>query len=362
MLPDVTKITVEGYRSIEQASIDLHRINILIGANGAGKSNFISLFTLFRAIIQTNLQIHIANCGGAGTQFYLGPKHTETIFVQIDFNENTYQFKLAADTNDDCYFVEENVSFWIKRLYNELYHEELGAGHRETRLRESREGRTVQSFTRENIKSWFIYHFHDTGDHSPLKLTADIDDIAYLLPDGRNLAAYLYHLQESAPEYYQGILSTIQLILPGFKEFTYLKDEKSNTIKLRWKTVTSGDYTLPISAFSDGSLRFIALTTLFLQPAPPKLIIIDEPELGLHPYAINVLAELIHIASLKSQIILSTQSAQFISAFSPEDIIIVENKNGATTLSRPDPDSLKDWLTDYTLSDIWQRNIIGGNP
>ncbi len=362
MLPDVTKITVEGYRSIEQTSIDLHRINICIGANGSGKSNFISLFDLLRAITQNNLQTHIANCGGANTQFYLGTKRTETISVKIEIDENTYEFKLAADTNDACYFTEENVTFWIKRLYEEPYKENLGAGHRETRLMELSGDRTVQSFTRENLESWFVYHFHDTGDHSPLKRTADIDEIAYLLPDGGNIAAYLYHLQENAPEHYRGILSAIQLILPGFKEFTYLKEEKSNTVKLRWKTITSGDYTLPISAFSDGTLRFIALATLFLQPEPPKLIIIDEPELGLHPHAITLLAELIHIASSKSQIILSTQSAQLVSEFSPEDIIIAENENGATTLSRPNPESLNEWLTDYTLGDIWQSNVIGGNP
>lgn len=363
MLPDVTKITVEGYRSIEQTSIDLHRINILIGANGSGKSNFISLFDLLRAIIQNNLQTHIAECGGANTQFYLGTKHTKTISVKIEIDENTYEFKLAADTSDACYFAEEIVTFWIKRLYpEEPYKENLGVGHRETRLMESSKYKTVQTFTRENIKSWFVYHFHDTGDYSPLKRTADIDEIEYLLPDGGNLAAYLYHLQETAPEHYQGILSAIHLILPGFKEFTYLKEEKSNTIKLRWKTSSSGDYTLPVSAFSDGTLRFIALATLFLQPNPPKLIIIDEPELGLHPYAINILADLIRIAGKKSQIILSTQSAQLISEFTPDDIIIVENENGATTLTRPNQKTLENWLTDYTLGDIWQSNIIGGNP
>lgn len=362
MLPDVTKITIEGYRSINKTSIYLYHINILIGANGSGKSNFISLFDLLRAITQNNLQTYIARCGGANTQFYLGTKHTPEISVEIAMGDNTYQFKLAADRNDTCYFTDEMVTFWIESQYSSPYKEFLGGGHRETRLSEISEGKSVQTFTRENIKSWFVYHFHDTGDYSPLKRTADIDEIEYLLPDGGNLAAYLYHLQETAPEHYQGILSAIQLILPGFKEFTYLKEEKSNTIKLRWKTSSSGDYTLPVSAFSDGTLRFIALATLFLQPNPPKLIIIDEPELGLHPYAINILADLIRIAGKKSQIILSTQSAQLISEFTPDDIIIVENENGATTLTRPNQKTLENWLTDYTLGDIWQSNIIGGNP
>ncbi|MDU9376526.1 hypothetical protein McpSp1_11470 [Methanocorpusculaceae archaeon Sp1] len=363
MLPDVTKITVGGYRSIEHTTIDLHRINILIGANGSGKSNFISLFDLLRAITQDNLQTHIARSGGANTQFYLGTRHTKTIAVKIEIDENTYEFKLAADTSDACYFDEEIVTFWIKRLYDEPYKESLGSGHRETRLSQVKSGdNTIQSFTRKNLESWFVYHFHDTGDHSPLKRTADIDEIAYLLPDGGNLAAYLYHLQQNEPEHYQGILSAIQLILPGFREFTYLKEEKSNTVRLRWKTTTSGDYTLPVSAFSDGTLRFIALATLFLQSKPPKLIIIDEPELGLHPHAITILAELIHIASSKSQIILSTQSSQLVSEFTPEDIIIAESVNGATTLSRPDKESLNEWLTDYSLGDIWQSNVIGGNP
>ncbi|MDE2519952.1 MAG: AAA family ATPase, partial [Methanocorpusculum sp.] len=259
MLSDVTQITIKGYRSLEQTSIPLHRINILIGANGSGKSNFISLFDLLRAITQNNLQTHIAQCGGANTQFYLGTKHTETLSIKIEIGNNTYEFKLAADTADACYFAEETVTFWNKRNYPKPYTEKLGTGHRETHLGESSGDPTVQSFTRDNLESWFVYHFHDTGDHSPLKRTADIDETAYLLPDGGNLAAYLYHLQKTAPDHYQGILSAIQLILPGFKEFTYRKEEKSNTVRLRWKTATSGDYPLPISAFSDGTLRFIAL-------------------------------------------------------------------------------------------------------
>lgn len=361
-LPDITKITIEGYRSIKQTSIDLHRINILVGANGAGKSNFLSLFTLLRAIVQNSLQNYIANCGGASSQLYIDAKHTESFSIKIEIDENTYEFKLAADVEDACYFEEEIVTFWIKRLYDEPYMEYLGHGHRETHLSKLVEGRTVRSFTRENLESWFVYHFHDTSDKSPMKLTADIDEISYLLPDGRNLAAYLYYLRENAPEHYQEILYVVQLIFPVFKEFTYIKDEKSNTIKLRWKTTAFGDSTLPISSFSDGTLRFIALATLFLQPEPPKLILIDEPELGLHPHAIILLAELIHIASSKSQIILSTQSTQLISTFSPENIIITENENGATNLSHVEPSTLKTWLEDYTLGAIWQSNIIGGNP
>ena len=113
---------------------------------------------------------------------------------------------------------------------------------------------------------------------------------------------------------------------------------------------------------SDGTLRFICLTTALLQPDPPSAIIIDEPELGLHPYAIEILAELIEATARKTQLIVSTQSPALLDYFEPKDIIIVNRKKGASVFERLNKEDLSTWLKDYSLGDLWRKNIIAGGP
>ena len=215
---------------------------------------------------------------------------------------------------------------------------------------------------RELLSPLILYHFHDTGSHSPMKRVCDIDETQYLFPDGANLAAFLYHIKNTAPENYKHIITVITVVHPEFKDFVFTLTKDGNTVRMRWKDKNSEHYTFPIASISDGTLRFIALATLLLQPEPLKLIIIDDPELGLHPSAVNTLADLIHIASSTSQIIISTQSPGLVTNFSPEDILIAETRNGATDIIRPDSQELQDWLEDYTLGEIWQKNLMGGNP
>jgi len=369
ILFSLKKIEISGYRSIAHTEVDLHEINILLGANGVGKSNFISTFDLLNAVINRRLQLFFSDNGGADTQFYYGTKTTDRIYVKVYFGDNTYSFSLGADTNDVPYFLEEKTTFHIQRLYASPYVEILGNGHRETKLWEYTRAvvggskKTVSDYVLEYMIGWIVYHFHDTGKYSPLKRTADIDEINYLYPDGKNLAAYLYHIKRKFPQHYEKICSTIQLVYPEFEDFIFIIQEEANTVRLRWKNKYSRHYTFPISALSDGTLRFIALTTLLLQPNPPKFILIDEPELGLHPYAIDMLADLIKIASNASQILLSTQSVQLVNNFGLTNILIAENTDGQTTITRPQNiDELNEWMEDYTLGELWQNNLLGGNP
>lgn len=363
------KIEISGYRSIAHTEVELKKINILLGANGVGKSNFISTFDLLNAVINRKLQLFFAENGGANTQFYYGTKTTEKISVKVFFGDNTYSFSLGADTDDKPYFLEEETTFHIRSRYAEPYSETLGTGHRETKLWDTtqkslgKDKKTVSDYVLEYMVGWIVYHFHDTGKYSPLKSTSDIDEISYLHPDGKNLAAYLYNIKAEFPQHYGKICSTIQLVYPEFEDFIFIIQEEANTVRLRWKNKYSRHYTFSISALSDGTLRFIALTTLLLQPNPPKFILIDEPELGLHPYAIDMLSDLIHIASNKSQILLSTQSVQLVNNFHLEDILIAENKDGQTTITRPQNiEELNEWMEDYTLGELWQNNLLGGNP
>jgi predicted ATPase len=191
-----------------------------------------------------------------------------------------------------------------------------------------------------------------------------VHDNEYLRPDASNLAAFLFRLSEESPDVYEQIRKTIRLAIPFFDNFD-LKPRKLKTeeeqIRLLWKQIDS-DYSLWPSQLSDGSIRFICLVTALLQPTPPSTIIIDEPELGLHPYAITLLGALLRSASTRMQVIVSTQSVPLVNEFSINDLIVVERENSGTVFKRHEEEEFKNWLETYSVGELWEKNILGGRP
>jgi predicted ATPase len=190
-----------------------------------------------------------------------------------------------------------------------------------------------------------------------------VADDDYLRSDAANLAPFLLKLKNHFSESYQEIINAVKMVMPFFDDFKLdIKDfGKGKELNLAWKQKGS-DY--PFSPFhlSDGSIRFIALATALLQPEPPSMIIIDEPELGLHPEAIHILAELIKDASKRTQLVVATQSPVLINNFEVKDIVVVNRKNGASTFKRLNEDDFKVWLEDYSVGELWTKNVIAGGP
>ena len=214
------------------------------------------------------------------------------------------------------------------------------------------------------MQQWRLYHFHDTGDSSAMRRAADVEDNRALRTDGANLPAFLYLLQQRYPTAYSLIQRTVQRVIPFFDDFILRPSELNPTkIKLAWRHRASDAY-FDAAALSDGALRFIALATVFLQPPPlrPPLILVDEPELGLHPLAINLLGSMIKTAAHDSQIILATQSPLLLDEFSPEDVLVAERAGHATTFRRLDAAKLQGWLEEYSLGELWEKNELGGRP
>jgi predicted ATPase len=171
------------------------------------------------------------------------------------------------------------------------------------------------------------------------------------------LSAFLFDIREKHKIVYFRIIKTIQSIAPYFSDFQF-EPNSENFIRLQWKGKFS-DTIYGVTDLSDGTIRFIALTTLFMQPRLPDVIIIDEPELGLHPSAIAKLAGMIKsIAAKGCQVIIATQSTELISHFSPEDIITVDQIDGNSKFKRLSTKELQQWLEEYTIDDLWKRNII----
>jgi predicted ATPase len=324
-------ITIEGFKSIRSIKdFPLRPINLLIGANGSGKSNFLEAFVFLKEAQAGQMDSYVSKHAGANHLLYFGSKNTQNIDVDLySSNGSGLGANYAYVGNDNLAGITSNSGVV---------------------------GTTVPSFRK--------YQFHDTGDYSPLKKTNNIDDNRFLRPDGSNLVAFLYLLKQRYRESYDLIRKTAQQVAPFFEDFQLEPLRLNpNTIKLEWRHVGTDDY-FDASSFSDGTLRFIALATLFLQPVElrPSVILVDEPELGLHPYAIELLASLIKQASKETQVIAATQSSLLLDQFDPEDILVADRVDGATHIERLKAEPLAEWLKEYSLGQLWEKGELAGRP
>ncbi len=358
----LTKIKLHGYKSIKECDLKLKELNVLIGPNGAGKSNFLGFFRLIRHMQEGGLQVFVGKQGGPDALFHFGRKTTKYILVELHFGSQAYSFHLQPTQDNQLIIADEFIST------GHFNYESIGSGHFETETKTLRQKKhSFQKFFKEiviTMKNWHLYHFQDTSESSKIKQLQGINDNLYLRPDGSNLAAYLYFLKNANSIEFERIVKTVRLIAPFFGDFilrpyTHNKD----LIELEWKE-KHNDTPWKAHILSDGTLRFICLVTLLLQPAKyqPETIIIDEPELGLHPYAINLLGGILRSTSKKCQIIVSTQSTDLLSCFSPENVIVMDRINGLSSFRRLSETELDNWLEEYSLGELWKTNIIGGRP
>jgi predicted ATPase len=366
--PELDYISVKGFKSIASAKVELKPINVIIGPNGSGKSNFVGVFSFLHEIREGHLNDYVRKAGGADQLLYFGSKVTKEVKILISFHQevNQYELTLEPTADDSLYPAGEWVYFWDKKRYPEgPYHEYLTTREngREAGISDSSLKRTA-NWVRTRLGRWRLYHVHDTSANSPLRKTAKLNDNRFLRPDGSNLPAFLYLLQQKHSTAYSLIRRTVQRVAPFFDDFQLNPDPlNEESIRLTWKHKNSDQY-FGASSLSDGTLRFIALATLFLQPDTfrPSVILVDEPELGLHPYAITMLASLVKQASKETQVILSTQSPLLLDHFQPEDVLVADRVEGGTQFTRLDPSRLETWLETYSLGQLWEKNELGGRP
>lgn len=357
------RVQVQGFKSIKTLDLALHPINILIGANGSGKSNFISLFTFLRHLSEGKLQIYVERNGFANVFFHFGSKHTERIALALRVGNRNYGVEFVhGQANDALVFDSEYCT--DTELDKPIYIKgQLGESGLLSTLTDQKE--VLRAQTQHYLQGCRVYHFHDTSATAAFKQAQKCSANSYLYPDAANLAPYLLYLRQHYPASYKEIVTAIQTVAPFFHDF-YLQPQGpvgDESLLLRW---IHREHDTPFSAhqLSDGTARFICMATLFLQPAElrPNTLVLDEPELGLHPAALEVLAEIIKAVSKQTQVICSTQSITFANHFEAEDFIVVDQQQGSSVFSRLDADSLNEWLDEYGVGDIWNKNLIGGRP
>lgn len=354
----LSRLVLKGYKSIAECDLPLGAVNVLIGANGAGKSNFIGFFKLIGRILDEQLQVYVGDVGGPDAVLHYGRKRTEFLDAELYFGNNGYRFQLKATQDNRVMFAHEALWWNMRGEWHPA------SGHFETRFKERKEHGSIWTHTVPSMRSWRVYHFHDTSTSALVKQVHGVSDNEYLREDARNLAAFLNRLKGHHNAHYLRIVKSIQMVAPFFGDFLFRPYAgNAERIQLEW-TEAGQDVPFTASALSDGTLRFICLTTVLLQPEDfmPATILIDEPELGLHPFAITMLGAMMKSTAQQHQIIVSTQSVELVNEFDVEDLIVVDKKAGASDFQRPDPVVLREWLQDYSLGDLWKKNILGGRP
>jgi predicted ATPase len=340
----VRSLRVAGFLSIREAQVELRALNVLVGANGAGKSNFIRAIELLGRIGREDLGLYVGQAGGASN---VVNDRARAIALAFDAEDTNYYAALAPDSDDALIFGRELVNGGKTGP----------VGKSESQLRQAVRYRPVL----DHLNDFRAYHFHDTSVDAPVKLFTDAADNIVLREDAANLAAVLLRLLDEKRAAYKRILGAIRLVAPFFRDFVLVPEGNADRVRLRWRQVGS-DSIFSANQMSDGTLRFVCLATLLLQPDPPGLVVLDEPELGLHPFAVVQLADLLRQASTKSQVLIATQSVTLMNQFDLDDLVVVEREEGASTFSRPDPERLRGWLEDYSLGELWEKNLLGGRP
>lgn len=357
------QLKVKNFKSIHDQKLRLGRLNVFIGGNGSGKSNLIGVFHFLNRVVAGDLQNYTGETGGADSVLHFGRKQSASLSIELEFAQgdlaNGYKFELRPTAEDRFIFSSETF-FFHNRQYDNPLSSYLGSGHFEAHIRDS--GERIAKYVRDDLDSYRIYHFHDTSSSARVKQTGDVDDNRRLHTDAGNLAAFLYRLQQKHDGHFQNIQDTVRQIAPFFEGFQLRPSElNADKIRLEWKEKGSDNY-FNAHALSDGTLRFICLATLLLQPTMPAVILLDEPELGLHPAAISLLAALLESAAQKTQVLVATQSVTLINQFTPELVWVVERENRASVFKHLESADMTGWLENYSLGELWEKNILGGRP
>ena len=359
------RLSIKGFKSIrELKDFELKSLNILVGANGAGKSNLVEFFRLSRNIIDGNLDEYIRLGGGIGAFLFNGPKATLKMDFEAHFGDRGYRFRLKPGPDENVLLTDEarccsyGTTGWLA-LGDSPNGKSLLAKEAKGDSPDSQYSKPVH----DAISSWQVYHFHDTGSTAGMRHYEIVQDNRVLRFDAANIAPYLLRLRNKHAFEYGEILVAVRLVLPFFEGFLLDVAEfgQKRKVNLSWLQKGS-DYPMQPYRLSDGSIRFICLATALLQPNPPSTIIIDEPELWLHPTAIAILAELIQNASKRTQLIVATQSPALIDHFEVEDVIVANRKDGESVFERLRERDYRAWLEKYSVGELWSKNVISGGP
>lgn len=392
---NIKSFYVEGFRSLKDVTVKLKPLNILIGPNAGGKSNFISAMELFHDAVSGNLNDSIIKKHGGMipilwnnetndikftsiTRTYRRAKISKSNkkFIRHDY-EVEYLFRIRQIGNSGNYIIKEeklsssDISDILRNLLKREIFSRVQFFEDGVILLEPLETAISQlssdkkgGFSDEFVffcEGWKFYYDMKSGSDSECRKSTVARSEKQLEANGDNLIAVLHTLYTGNKTFRKQLNETLAAAFEGdFDELTFPPAEDGR-VYMRWRAKSLKRELSPAD-LSDGTIRFLMLAAILLNPDPPPLVCIDEPELGLHPSMLHIIAEMMKDATNRTQLVVSTHSPQLVSEFTddPESVLVVEKKDGATTMERLEKKKLAKWLKEYTLGRLWLDGEIGG--
>ena len=373
----IESIKIKGFRSLAEVELnDLPDAAVLIGPNGAGKSNLLLFLEMLQQMLRyRRLTEFVARRGGANDQLFMGSAMTSALRAEIQLKtaQGSYCYECTLTFAHPEHLFVNNEKFTYHRVeYTNSMARDISNWGLESGLlpitpKEEKDSE-AQVFIHDSVidvrnllGGFAFHHFHNTDFNSNIKKSWDVSDNTRLRADGGNLAAVLYRLEQEDPKRYDYICYQIRRVLPNFDRFDI--EESYGKVLLRWKASGSGK-TMGAHLTSDGSLRYLCLVTLLNLPEEmlPSVILLDEPELGLHPSVISLIGAMIRVMSRHRQVMVATQSPLLVDSFGLDQIFVMNLKDGQTKVSRPNEEELRHWLEEYSTGELWQKNVLGGRP
>lgn len=370
MTAALASLRVAGLRSLVDAELALGTdVTVLIGANGSGKSTLVSALELVSRIWDGSFQEYLEDRGGLERMLFAGDPPAQEVTIDLWAAKdhagvrNGYRARLRPSPSGVAR-LQETLRLHDTRKYpKRSYDEELGwaTSSQVVRLDQGDRAGRFASYVRPLLAGCRVFHFDDVSAQAPATRLSTVGDDVELRWNAENIAAYLLKVNLEHPQHYREIVAVVQQALPFFQDFVLVPD-RSGQVRLRWRQRGLDRTFLPHEA-SDGALRFICLATLLLGPDLPATVVLDEPELGLHPAAIGLLAEMTRAAGRTGhRVIIATQSVPLLSHYEVGEIAVLEHHQSRTTLTRPDASRLEAFLDDYSTGSLWEMNLLGGRP
>ena len=372
--PIIESIRIRGFRSLADVELSgLGPATVLIGPNGSGKSNVLRFLDMLHNMLRfQRLGRFVERQGGASDQLFGGSELTDQIEAELTMKADEglydYRFTLEYAHPDRFYFSEEAFRHRRGEHSSGTRWQDLGSEHREANLVLAAQSEEFPHLDKvaarqiiKTVRRSGVFQFHNTDDRSHFKRRWLIANRNGLRSNGGNLAPVLYRMEREDQRRYARICRYIGRILPGFDHFDI--EESDGRVELSWQSDWS-DHSFGAHLTSDGSLRTFALVTLLNMPTDmlPDVVLLDEPELGLHPSAVTLIGGMISSLSARKQVIVATQSPLLVDSFELDEIRVLELRNGRTEVLHYDPAEYERWLEDYSTGELWQRNLLGGHP
>lgn len=379
----IEHISIQGYRRLRDIDIDLRPLNVMIGANGVGKTSFLEVLSLVASSTLAQMKYKTRDLGGFNDVLTRNSSSASTqsvgklsIALHIDMSDlQTRLYELEITSADSGYNIyRENLRSGdnvfgeqlIYRFFNDVtYMPEENAVKPtwhfdwfETALSQTPNIMQNTEEVRQYLASISLFSPINVGLHSPIRLPQPMSPASMPGKNGEDLVSYLYTLRENHPERFHIIEDTLSAAFPDFERIGF-PPVAAGVLAMTWKD-KSFDKPMYMNQLSEGTLRFLWLTSLLQSPDLPAITMIDEPEVSLHPELLSLLAQLLREASERSQVFVATHSDRLIRFLKPSEVLVMDSEDGYAKMTRADSMDIEHWLEDYSLDEVWQMGQIGG--